>query len=58
MAGMNNGSMGIWDIRNYKKIFSSADSHQCKFDEGIFCLFSDGDRVLSGGADGIINIYG
>lgn len=54
---MHNGSLGIWDMRNYKRLFFTTDAHLCKFDEGILCVHSDGDRILTGGADGVIKIY-
>ena len=57
MAGMNDGSMGIWDMRNYKRIFWVENSHLCKFDEGVLCMYSDGEKILTGGSDGVLNIY-
>jgi WD40 repeat protein len=57
VAGMHDGSMGVWDIRNYKKILAVPHAHHTKYDEGVFDVHCDGDSILTAGADGIIKVY-
>jgi len=38
VTGSHDGSLKVWDIRNYKVVSEQASAHQKKFDEGVLCL--------------------
>ena len=57
ICGNHAGEISVWDLRNYQKMEELQKCHATKYDEGIFCLWASQDKVLSGGADGIIKVY-
>lgn len=59
ITGSHDGSIKIWDLRNYKVSGEIAQAHGKKYDESVMCIASHNKIPFfaSGGADCIINIY-
>lgn len=59
ITGSHDGSIKIWDLRNYKCVAEVSKAHNRKFDEGVLSIdcHSNIPFFASGGADCVINIY-
>jgi striatin 1/3/4 len=59
ISGSHDGSIKIWDLRNYQSIAEVSKAHGRKYDEGTLCLDTHANVPFfaSGGADCIVNIY-
>lgn len=59
ISGSHDGSIKMWDLRNYKNSAEITKAHDKKYDEGVMCISSHNNVPFfaSGGADCIINIY-
>lgn len=59
ITGSHDGSVRIWDLRNYKNTAEIQKAHSRKYDEGVMCVATHNNIPFfaSGGADCMINIY-
>ncbi len=59
ITGSHDGSIKIWDLRNYKQVGEVAQAHSKKYDESVMCiaLHNKIPFFASGGADCVINIF-
>lgn len=40
ITGSHDGSIKIWDLRNYRNVAEIQKAHNKKFDEGVLCVAS------------------
>jgi striatin 1/3/4 len=59
ISGSHDGSVKVWDLRNYKTVGEVKAAHTKKYDEAVMCLTAHNNVPFfaSGGADCLINIY-
>ena len=59
ISSSHDGSVKVWDLRNWKLVGDLTSAHSKKFDEGAMCLASHSHAPFfaSGGADCLINIF-
>ena len=59
ISGSHDGSIKVWDLRNYKIIGEVPRAHGRKYDESVMCLSTHASVPFfaSGGADCTVNIY-
>ena len=59
ITGSHDGSIKVWDLRNYRVVAELSKAHQRKYEESVMCLAAHTSVPFfaSGGADCVVNIY-
>jgi WD40 repeat protein len=59
ISGSHDGSIKVWDLRNYRCVSEVENAHARKYDESVMCLnvFGNSPFFGSGGGDSTVNIY-